>query len=176
MAGAYVNMMDFRYSSSMATSETYSWFNDAFDLVLQFLQEGVYRLYPNQLYVPESVSAGSTVTLRSRWANLGNAYFPADLKQWEGRYKMAYALLDKSTGEPVRVFVDENAALQNVVKNSMQVFDTEITVSDVPAGSYTWRLAIVNTQKDNLPAVGLAVKEENLTDSGWFRILDVTVM
>lgn len=176
MAGAYVNMMDFRYSSSMATSETYSWFNDAFDLVLQFLQEGVYRLYPNQLYVPESVSAGSTVTLRSRWANLGNAYFPADLKQWEGRYKMAYALLDKSTGEPVRVFVDENAALQNVVKNSMQVFDTEITVSDVPAGSYTWGLAIVNTQKDNVPAVGLAVKEENLTDSGWFRILDVTVM
>ena len=175
MAGAYVNMMDFRYSSSMSRSETYSWFNDAFDLVTGFLQEGLYRLYPNQLYLPETVQAGSSVTVRSRWSNLGNAYFPADLKQWEGRYKMAYALLDRSSGEPVRVFVDDAAALQTVVKNQMQTFDTEIGLSDVPAGSYTWGIAIVNTQKDNVPAVEMAVREESMTASGWLKLLDVTV-
>ena len=165
-----VNMMDFR-----AGAETTSWFNDAFDLVTGFLQEGVYRLYPNQLYLPETVQAGSSVTVRSRWSNLGNAYFPADLKQWEGRYKMAYALLDRSSGEPVRVFVDDAAALQTVVKNQMQTFDTEIGLSDVPAGSYTWGIAIVNTQKDNVPAVEMAVREESMTASGWLKLLDVTV-
>ena len=175
MQNACVNMMDFRYNSNVSQSETYLWFNEAYDLVMEFLQEGVYRLYPNQLYLPETVQAGASVTVRSRWSNLGNAYFPADLKQWEGRYKMAYALLDRSSGEPVRVFVDDAAALQTVVKNQMQTFDTEIGFSDVPAGSYTWGIAIVNTQKDNVPAVEMAVREESMTASGWLKLLDVTV-
>ena len=175
MAGAFVNMMDLRYSSNTANSETYSWFNTAFDLVEQFLQEGVYRLYPNTLWLPESVNAEESLTVRSRWSNLGNAYFPADLKQWQGKYKMAYALLDNESGEAIYTFVDSAAQLQKVVKNSMQTFDTRIDLSGVSAGDYTWGIAIVNTQKDNTPAVGLSCRESDLTDSGWLKLMSVTV-
>lgn len=175
MAGAFVNMMDFRYSSSISTSETYSWFNTAFDLVEQFLQEGVYRLYPNTLWLPESAVAGESVTVRSRWSNLGNAYFPADLKQWQGKYKMAYALLDNESGEAMYTFVDSAAQLQKVVKNSMQTFDTELDLSGVSAGDYTWGIAIVNTEKSNAPAVELSCRESDLTDSGWLKLMEVTI-
>ena len=180
MQEACVNMMDFRYNSNMTQSETYLWFNDAYNLVLKFLREGVYRLYPVNLSLPASVSSGSSVTLQSRWRNLGVAYFPADLKQWKGKYKMAYALLDRNTGEPVNVFVDEDAALQNVTQNAMQTFRTSIDLSGVAPGTYTWGIAIVNKQhldeNDHpVPGIELSVKEEDLTDSGWLKLIDVTI-
>ena len=175
MQQACVNMMDLRYNSNMLSSETYLWFNEAFDLVLQFLREGVYRLYPATLSLPASAASGSSVTLQSRWRNIGLAYFPADLKQWEGRYKMAYALLDKSSGEPVKVFVDESAALQTVLQTSMQTFSTEVTLSDVQAGTYTWGIAIVNTQKDNTPAIELSVPEDRLSACGWLELADIVI-
>lgn len=175
MQRAYVNMMDLRYNSNVSQSETYLWFNEAFDLVEQFLQEGVYRLYPNTLWLPESVNAEESLTVRSRWSNLGNAYFPADLKQWQGKYKMAYALLDNESGEAMYTFVDSAAQLQKVVKNSMQTFDTELDLSGVSAGDYTWGIAIVNTEKDNTPSVELSCKESDLTDSGWLKLMSVTV-
>lgn len=175
MQRAYVNMMDLRYNSNVSQSETYLWFNEAFDLVEQFLQEGVYRLYPNTLWLPESANAGESVTVRSRWSNLGNAYFPADLKQWQGKYKMAYALLDNESGEAMYTFVDSAAQLQKVVKNSMQTFDTELDLSGVSAGDYTWGIAIVNTEKGNTPSVELSCKESDLTDSGWLKLMSVTV-
>ena len=175
MSEACVNMMDLRYNSNTSSSETYSWFNTAFDLVEQFLQEGVYRLYPNTLWLPESVNTGEAVTVRSNWSNLGNAYFPADLKQWNGRYKMAYALLDKDTGEARYIFVDTGAALQKVLKDAGQTFDTEIDLSGVSSGNYTWGIAIVNTEKNNVPDILLSVSESSLTDSGWLKLSDVTV-
>lgn len=175
MQRAYVNMMDLRYNSNVSQSETYLWFNEAFDLVEQFLQEGVYRLYPNTLWLPESVNAEESVTVRSRWSNLGNAYFPADLKQWQGKYKMAYALLDNESGEAMYTFVDSAAQLQKVVKNSMQTFDTELDLSGVSAGDYTWGIAIVNTEKSNAPAVELSCRESDLTDSGWLKLMEVTI-
>ena len=52
-AEARVNMMDFRVGQ-----ETESWFNDAFSLVQRFVSEGGYRLYPDQVIVPDQVSAG----------------------------------------------------------------------------------------------------------------------
>lgn len=175
MAGAYVNIMDLRYSSSMSTSETWSWFNDAYDLVLQFLREGVYRLYPDTVYLQEEVSAGSSAKASSTWTNLGQAYCPTNIKQWEDRYKMAYALLDKESGDPVSVFVDDAARIETIVKNSRQTFDFTIDLSGVAAGEYEWAIAIVNTQKDNTPGIELSCKEDDMTESGWLRLMDVTV-
>ncbi len=178
MESAYVNMMDFRYNSNVSQSETYSWFNDAFDLVLKFLREGVYRLFPDRLYLPQSAESGSTVTINSRWVNRGNAYFPANLKQWHGRYKLAYALLGKGSEKPVHIFVDTegSAALHTVTSTSMQSFDTDVTLTDVVPGQYIWGLAIVDTTKDNAPAVELSVSEDDLTEEGWLRLSDVTVL
>ena len=89
---------------------------------------------------------------------------------------MAYALLDRETGEALYTFVDSAAQLETVVKNSMQTFDTSLDLSEVSAGDYTWGIAIVNTQKENIPAIELSVPEDDLTDEGWLEIADVTVL
>lgn len=177
MESAYVNMMDFRYNKTVSQSETYSWFNHAYDLVLKFLREGVYRLFPNRLYMPQSAESGSKVTIESRWSNLGNAYFPANLKQWHGRYKLAYALLGKGSLKPVHIFVDTegSAALHTVYKNAMRNFKTDVVLEGVAPGTYTWGVAIVNTEKENTPAVELSVREQDLTEEGWLKLSDVTV-
>lgn len=66
-----VNMMDLRYSSDIINGETYSWFNDAYGLVQEFIAEGGYRLYPDKISVPYEVANGSTLRITHRWSNLG---------------------------------------------------------------------------------------------------------
>ena len=72
--GSYVNMMDLRYSSDIINGETYSWFNDAYGLVQEFIAEGGYRLYPDKISVPYEVANGSTLRITHRWSNLGWGY------------------------------------------------------------------------------------------------------
>ena len=83
-AEAHVNMMDFRVGQ-----ETESWFGDAFNLVQRFVSEGGYRLYPDQVTLPDQVNAGSRVKVASRWRNMGWGYFPNNLPQWNYKYKVA---------------------------------------------------------------------------------------
>ena len=173
-AAACVNMMDLRYNSDIQNSETWSWFNEGFAYMQEFLREGVYRLYPYLLYLPSNAAPGSTVKVRSSWQNIGRAYCPTNIRQWKGRYALAYALLrpDESV---LRVFVDTDADISKIVKGSIQTFDSTIDLSDVPAGKYTWAIAIVNTEKGNVPGIELSVKDADLTAEGWLRLCDVLV-
>ena len=134
----------------------------------------MYRLYPYLLYLPSNAAPGSTVKVRSSWQNIGRAYCPTNIRQWKGRYALAYALLrpDESV---LRVFVDTDADISKIVKGSIQTFDSTIDLSDVPAGKYTWAIAIVNTEKGNVPGIELSVKDADLTAEGWLRLCDVLV-
>lgn len=172
--GACVNMMDLRYSSSAATGETHSWFNSAFKLVKSFIAEGGYRLYPDKVSVPESVSAGGDVTITHRWANLGWGYCPTNIPQWNQKYKVCFALLDKTTEQPVAKYVDEVPCLNTWVKGSPQTYDTEFNIGSVPSGDYVWAVGLVDTTKDNEIGIQIAARE-NLTAGGWLKLHTVTV-
>ena len=164
---AKVNMMDFRVGA-----ETESWFTDAFTLVQQFTAEGGYRLYPEQAGVPKQVSKGTKVTLTHRWKNMGWGYFPNNLPQWNYRYKVAFALLDK-TGKVAQVQVDGQCEPSVWVNAKVFDYKTDVTVN-VPAGEYTWAVAIVNTDNGDKPAIQLATRGET-TAEGWLKIAKVNV-
>lgn len=164
---AHVNMMDFRVGA-----ETESWFNDSFDLVKKFVSDGGYRLYPDQFYVPEEVKSGAKCKITHRWRNMGWGYFPNNIPQWNFRYKVAVALLD-SKDKVVRMVVDNDCEPSGWVDGNANSYTTQI-VADVPAGSYTWAIAIVNTAKDNVPSVELACNG-NFTTDKWLKIKAVTV-
>ena len=164
---AKVNMMDFRVGA-----ETESWFTDAFTLVQQFTAEGGYRLYPEQAGVPKQVSKGTKVTLTHRWKNMGWGYFPNNLPQWNYRYKVAFALLDK-TGKVAQVQVDGQCEPSVWVNAKVFDYKTDVTVN-VPAGEYTWAVAIVNTDNGDKPAIQLATRGE-ITAEGWLKIAKVNV-
>ena len=165
--GSKVNMMDFRVGE-----ETKSWFNDAFDLVRKFVSEGGYRLYPDQITVIEEIANGQTFTLAHRWRNMGWGYFPNNIPQWNYRYKVAFALLDSK--DAVRqLVVDPEVKPSEWVEGAVNMYKTDFKV-DVPPGNYTWAVAIVNTAKNNVPGIKLAVKGDFSKD-GWYKIKDVTV-
>ncbi|PWG80933.1 DUF4832 domain-containing protein [Pararcticibacter amylolyticus] len=166
-AEAHVNMMDFR-----AGSETVSWFENSFTLVQRFISEGGYRLYPDRIYLPEKIKSGAETTLSHRWRNMGWGYFPNNIPQWNYRYKVAFALLDAQNNVK-KVFVDKDSEPSTWLKDTPVSYDFKTTV-DLPAGAYSWAVAIVDTSKDNQPAIKLAVNGD-ITNDGWVKLLDLQV-
>lgn len=165
-AEACVNMMDFR------SGDTDSWFEKTFNLVQRFISEGGYRLYPDQLYLPETIASGAETIISHRWRNMGWGYFPNNIPQWNFKYKVAFALLN-ADGQVQKIYVDEQAEPSNWLKDSPSTHEFTTTV-DVPAGTYSWAVAIVDSTKENQPGIQLAVNGD-LTADGWLKLLDVQV-
>ena len=172
--GANVNMMDFRYGSDTAMGETYSWFNDAFDLVKEFISEGGYRLYPDKISVPVTASASGNVTITHRWSNLGWGYCPTNIPQWNQKYKVAFALLENSTMQPVKVYVDEKPCLNEWLKGKPSTYTTGFNLGGVAPGHYTWAVGLVDTTMEN--AIGLEISAKgDITPEGWLKLTEVSV-
>lgn len=169
-----VNVMDLRYNSNYMESETYSWVNAAWDLFTGFIKDGMYRLYPTKISYPENVKSGSSFTLSTSWTNLGWSYCPTNVRQYAKRYKVAYALLDGSN-KVVKLFFAPDQDPSKWYQNKVTDYDFKDTMSGVPAGKYTWAVAIVDVIKDNVPGIHIAVKDSRKTSLGWVKIGEVTV-
>lgn len=172
--GANVNMMDFRYGSSLTEGETWSWFNEAYDLVTEFIAEGGYRLYPDKVSVPVSVSSSGNVIITHRWCNLGWGYCPTNIPQWNQKYKVAFALLDKATLRPVKVYVDEGPCLNDWIKGKPSTYESRFSLGGVAKGEYEWAVGLVDTTKDNEIGLHISAKE-GITPEGWLQLTTVNV-
>ena len=168
-AEAHVNMMDLRTGD-----QTASWFGSCFDLVKRFTIEGGYRLYPSRVTVPEKVAAGSKVTLRSQWENLGWGYCPVNIPQWNWRYRVGYALLDR-TGKPVRIFADSSSDLSLCLKDKPLRSILETDLSGLDKGSYTWAVSLVDSQNKDCPGLQVAIDPE-LQQDGWVEVLTLEII
>ena len=160
---AHVNMMDFRVGD-----ETRTWFGSCFDLVKRFTIEGGYRLYPSEVTAPVKAAAGAKVILSSRWENLGWGYCPVNIPQWNWRYRVAGALLDRD-GKPVRIFVDEDSDLSLCLKDQPLQSRFTVDLSGIAPGKYTWAVALVDVKKENLPGLQLAIDPVFQSD-GWIKV------
>ncbi|MCD0489557.1 DUF4832 domain-containing protein [Pedobacter sp. MC2016-14] len=165
-AEAHVNMMDFR------SGDTDSWFEKAFSLVQGFVSEGGYRLYPDQINLPDHIKSNASAKITHRWKNMGWGYFPNNIPQWNYKYKVAFALLD-AENKVKRIFVDKESEPSNWLKDKPLTYDLKTTV-DLPVGKYSWAVAIVDTTKENRPAIKLALDAE-VTAGGWNRLNDLQV-
>lgn len=166
-AQARVNMMDFRIND-----ETRSWFEDAFPLVKKFVAHGGYRLLPSSAVAPQNATAGKSVTVTTSWNNLGWGYFPGNIPQWEGKYRLAIALLDKNNS-PVRVVTEPSADPSKWLYGETHSYTTPISLRGLPPGEYQWGVGIVDTQNNNNPAIELSVKEP--TCSGWLPLNKIKI-
>lgn len=164
------NNLDFRVGD-----ETVSWFNDAFDLVKKFISEGTYRLYPQKVVVPQTAKAGSEIAVSHRWMNLGQAYCPTNIPQFEGKYKLAFALLDPATGKPVKMFYDEQAKPCDWHKGKPVNYTFKFRLDGVTPGKYVWGLGIVDDHsKDKKIGIYIAASGEYTADS-WLKLTEVTI-
>lgn len=166
---ARVNTMDFRIG------ETESWFADVPELVEDFIARGGYRLHPEEVTVPRTVGRSRTVTLAHRWANLGWGMFPGHLPQWEGRYKVAFALLDADAGHRVvQTFADESADPSTWLQGESHEHSLEVQVNGPSRGNLVWGLAIIDTAAGGAPGIELAAQGET-TEDGWLILGAVAV-
>ena len=171
---ACANTMDLRYNSNLSVGETHSWFNDAFDLVKQFIADGAYRLYPDRLVLPETASVGDEVTISHRWSNLGYAYCPTNINAWKNIYKVAFALLDPQTEESVAIYVDEDAHPHEWIKGRPVSYTFKTVLSDIRSGKYTWAVGIIDIECDNKIGIRISAKN-NVAESGWLKLCDIKV-
>ncbi len=162
---AHVNMMDFR------VGDTESWFKE-FDLVQGFISNGGYRLYPDEVKLPKQLKNNTTANIKHQWQNMGWGYFPNNIPQWNYKYKVAFALLDEQN-KVKQFFIDQKAEPSKWLKGNAMTNDLKVTIA-IPRGKYTWAVAIVDTTKDNQPAIKLAVDGE-LTPSGWVKLTELKV-
>lgn len=167
-AEARVNMMDFRIND-----ETRSWFEDAFPLVKRFVAEGGYRLYPSAVTAENKAHSGDKVTVRSTWHNMGWGYCPTNIPQWNQKYKVGVALLD-AEGEPVKVTVDNASDLSTWLREAPAECATEIDLTGVRPGKYTWAVALVDVTDGNRPGLEMAVAADR-HKGGWLPAGEIKV-
>ena len=166
---AHVNMMDFRVGD-----ETRSWFRDAYPLVERFIAEGGYRLCPDSLVLPSNIKSGEDFTIAHRWINLGWGYCPTNIPQWQDKYKVDFALLDKDTDEVVALYSDEQARPCDWIKGTPTSYVFSGKAGEVKPGKYEWAIGIVDTTREN--AIGLRLAAQgDFTASGWLKLQEVTV-
>ena len=170
-----VNTMDFRYNSNYTMGETWSWFNEAYDLVQEAIRTQFYRLYPDRISVPEKAYSGGPVSIVHRWNNLGWAYCPTNIKPYKDRFKTAFALLNPANGEPVHIFYDEDAKPCDWTYGTPKSYTFSTTLAGVEKGTYVWGVAILDTAKEKpVPGIQIATTREK-TDEGWVKLIPVTI-
>jgi len=163
-----VNVMDLR-----DIKETTSWFETSYKLIKQFIALGGYRFYPDRLSLPNTISNNSSIKISHRWKNLGIGVCPTNLPQWNQKYKVAFALLDKS--DVVKyLYVDDKTDLSKWLKGSATIYAFTPQISNVVAGDYQWAVAIVDVTKNNEKGINISAKE-NITSGGWLKLFGVTV-
>ncbi len=97
-----------------------------------------------------------------------------NIRQWNYKYKVAFALLD-SKGEPVKVFVDEQTDLSQWLKGEVTSYTFDVDIKGVAVGAYTWGVGIVDTTDDNRIGIRAAAASSRMTDTGWVRAGTFTV-
>ena len=73
-----------------------------------------------------------------------------------------------------KLFSDDNCEPSPWVACQPFSYVCESPALDLPAVTYTWGIAIVDTTKENVPAIELAVNNEKTAD-GWVKLQTVKV-
>ena len=141
--------------------------------VERFISEGGYRLYPDRVSLPSSMKKGVSAKITHRWRNLGWGYLPNNIRQWNYKYKVAFALID-SEGKVAQLFIDDNCEPSDWRQGALKEYTFDVK-ADVKAGIYLWGVAIVDTTLGNTPGIQLAAAKLSTTTDGWTKLANVTV-
>ena len=145
----------------------------SFSLVERFISEGGYRVYPYKVTLPSSLKKGASSKITHCWRNLGWGYLPNNLKQWNYKYKVAFALID-ADGKVAQLFIDDKCEPSEWLQGTPMTYSFDVK-TDVKAGTYLWAVAIVDTTRDNAPGIQLAIAKLSKTADGWTKLANVEV-
>ncbi|MDQ6419689.1 hypothetical protein RB620_09625 [Paenibacillus sp. LHD-117] len=157
----HANTLDLRYPEDATL-----WTETAPDLVQRFAVNGGYRLALSSIEYPEEAAAGEDYLISHVWKNSGVGIIPNRLRNWDYKYKPAFALLDEATHTPVLRIID-TAEPSDWFQGRSCSYRTPVSFEGVPAGKYFLAAAIVNRDNGFKPEIGLAIDNEKTSD-GWY--------
>ncbi|KUP22530.1 discoidin domain-containing protein [Paenibacillus sp. DMB5] len=143
------------------------------DLVDDFIINGGYRLVPVQFIAPDAVTSNNYVTIESSWKNTGLGKLPNSRPAWNYKYKVAYALLNSTTKQPIITRVT-NIDPSEWLKGSLYDYETALSFGNIANGTYDLAYAIVDTTRGNVPAINLAVTNP-VNTNGWYSLGPINV-
>lgn len=160
------NYLDLRHPEDVVT-----WARDNPDLVEDFAVNGGYRIGPIEATLPAEVGTDGA-ELSVAWQNTGVGRMPNDNPQWDHKYKVAYALFDPDSAEPVRTVT--SVADPGGWYSGQRYLDTvELTSQGIPDGRYQLAAAIVDSTRGGAPAVELGVNAQQR--DGWVILGEVSI-
>ncbi|MDQ6419687.1 S-layer homology domain-containing protein [Paenibacillus sp. LHD-117] len=165
----HANTLDLRHPEDVE-----EWVTNHPELVQRFALEGGYRLVLNDVAYPSSMTAGQSYPIYHSWSNAAVGKLPNDMLNWEHKYKVAMALLDRETHAPVHIEIDDTAEPSDWIAGDNYYYTGMLDLKNVPAGDYELAMAIVDSTNRNEPAIQLAVTGIQM-DSGWYKLSDVRI-
>lgn len=155
-------------------SESTSWIQTAPDLVQRFIEEGGYRLYPSEISFPDIIVRGKELRIGHTWHNLGVGICPNNVKQWDYKYKVGFALLDRDSQDVKAILVDHEADPSQWIRGQANSYELATRLDEVPLGRYYLAVAIIDSSKGNHPGLNLAISGVP-NQHGWWKLGEVTV-
>ncbi|MFD0716536.1 discoidin domain-containing protein [Paenibacillus sp. GCM10027626] len=165
----HANTLDLRHPEDVK-----EWVTNHPDLVEQFALQGGYRLVLDDVAYPAAMLSGQSYPLYHSWKNAAAGKLPNDVPNWGHKYKVAFALLDRMTGSPVYMSIDE-AEPADWIKGQNYNYTGKLDLNGIPGGTYELAVAIVDSSKQNKPAIRLAVKDI-MTEDGWYKLGAIRVV
>lgn len=164
----HANTLDLRNPADASV-----WVTQYPELVQDFAVHGGYRFVPVQFSFPTNVTSEGEYTLGHIWKNTGVGKLPNDLPNWNYKYKVAFALLEQNTGQPVYVLIDP-AEPADWLQGRNFTYSTPVKFVGVPSGTYDFAVALVNRDNAALPKIKLAITNPTSNDS-WYKLGTIAV-
>jgi len=163
------NVLDMRRPDDATT-----WIARYPELVDYFNQYGGYRFMLNSVKLPTEIQSGEPFAIEQSWKNTSVGLFPNKRPNWNRKYKVAYALLDKTDGTTAGYAIVENIEPGDWIRGPDKVYGSEIRFTGVSAGEYDLGVAIVDTTLGDKPAIQLAIDGPKSAE-GWYDIGEIQV-
>ena len=155
--------------------ETKRWISRTPELVNKFMINGGYRFYPYQLSFPKQIKAGNSFDIEHEWRNTGVGMCPNNNKRWNQKYKVAFALIDKSNLEIKKIFIDQKSDPSQWIKGlDIKYSFTGKIPAKIATGDYILGVAIIDTT-NNKPGIQLAIDDLRELKNEWFEIGTVRI-
>ncbi len=153
----HANTLDLRIEQ-----DAQKWCVENTDLVQEYSLKLGYRFVIEKLnYLYE------TKKLISTWKNTGIGKLPNSSINWNGKYRLAYALYCSSKKSIVFTFCDKNIDPGTWINGETYQYESSFTPDHIAPGVYTLLFAIVDKSKDNLPSIEIAITSDTIGDN-WY--------
>lgn len=144
------------------------WIEQMPETVQLFISRGGYRLYPSRIEINQT---GRRLNINHQWKNYGVGVLPNKHPNWNYKYKVSFALIDKKTNEVKYLFVDNKAEPSDWIKGKTFTYASSLTIpKSVKRGNYILCVGVTDQQKGNIPGIKLAIKDLRKLKSGWLEI------